>query len=511
MSGIVLRSQGIAPTTLVESGWKAALEPTASTGLLEGEAPSWQRVAIISSALVLFVACVLQLSLQVLLAGQFYPGVKLGGVDLGGKSYREAAAQLGAIAPVDADHRKLQVSAGGKTTTLTLKELGARFDANASLDAAYSVGRDSWWALGGLQQAKRDGAVDYKVAIDREVMMSSVRTLVAGVGAAPLDAKVVIDAGVPRIEADRPGTAVNPDTLANQIEQALQQTNPPLVEAKPEPQQAAIRASALGSAVEETKRLLATSITLSAGARKYTPSPAEIGAWINFTPETKEGVATLRPGIDQPKLQAYIATIAAKVDVAAVNKQVNVENGITKSQTEGKDGTAIDRVALAAQLSDAVMNKRALTAAVPMQPVPFKTLYNRTTVLDVPKYIEINLSTQRLWAYQDHNVVYQSNITSGATRYGFGTSTGMFNIYGKRTNTHLRGQQYGPAYDYDVFVKYWMPFNGGEGLHDASWRSSFGGQDYVYSGSHGCVNLPDAAAAWIYNWAEIGTTVWVHY
>src|SRR6185436_1714675 len=118
---------------------------------------------------------------------------------------------------------------------------------------------------------------------------------------------------------------------------------------------------------------------------------------------------------------------------------------------------------------------------------------------------EINLNRQRLWVWQDHNVIFESPITSGATGAGFGTVTGLFSIYYKTTNTHLRGQ------GYDVAVDYWMPFYLGYGLHDASWRHGrFGGQDYWYGGSHGCVNLPDATAEFIYGWADVGTPVWVH-
>ena len=55
-----------------------------------------------------------------------------------------------------------------------------------------------------------------------------------------------------------------------------------------------------------------------------------------------------------------------------------------------------------------------------------------------------------------------------------------------------------------------MPFHGGYGLHDAVWRhGNFGGQDYINGGSHGCINLTDATAEFIYNWSDIGTPVWV--
>ena len=53
-------------------------------------------------------------------------------------------------------------------------------------------------------------------------------------------------------------------------------------------------------------------------------------------------------------------------------------------------------------------------------------------------------------------------------------------------------------------VQYWMPFVYGQGLHDASWQSSFGGDAYKTRGSHGCVNLPPDEASIIYNTIEGG-------
>ena len=53
-------------------------------------------------------------------------------------------------------------------------------------------------------------------------------------------------------------------------------------------------------------------------------------------------------------------------------------------------------------------------------------------------------------------------------------------------------------YSYQSHVDYWMPFNGGIGPHDASWRDTFGGDIYINSGSHGCINLPLEAAEKIY-------------
>ena len=61
--------------------------------------------------------------------------------------------------------------------------------------------------------------------------------------------------------------------------------------------------------------------------------------------------------------------------------------------------------------------------------------------------------------------------------------------------------------DYESFVSYWMPFSGGYGLHDASWRSSFGGSIYKTNGSHGCVNLPSSKASALYSEIYVGIPV----
>ena len=64
---------------------------------------------------------------------------------------------------------------------------------------------------------------------------------------------------------------------------------------------------------------------------------------------------------------------------------------------------------------------------------------------------------------------------------------------------------------YESFVNFWMPFYEGCGLHDASWRGSFGGSIYLYDGSHGCVNLPLWAAKEIYEAVDTGTAIIIFY
>lgn len=119
-------------------------------------------------------------------------------------------------------------------------------------------------------------------------------------------------------------------------------------------------------------------------------------------------------------------------------------------------------------------------------------------------YVEIDLSSQCLWLYKGGELVISTPFVSGNVSSGRRTPTGVFSIFGMYTDTYLMGPTW---YDY---VNYWIPFYGGIGLHDASWRSEFGDSIYMYNGSHGCINLPNYAAGVIYNNVSIGTMVIVY-
>ena len=91
------------------------------------------------------------------------------------------------------------------------------------------------------------------------------------------------------------------------------------------------------------------------------------------------------------------------------------------------------------------------------------------------------------------------------------TPNGTYYIYNKERNRVLRGtKQPNGKYEYESPVSYWMPFNKGIGLHDASWRSTFGGNIYINSGSHGCINLPTGFAGSLYSQIYVNLPVVVY-
>lgn len=116
-------------------------------------------------------------------------------------------------------------------------------------------------------------------------------------------------------------------------------------------------------------------------------------------------------------------------------------------------------------------------------------------------YVEIDYTNQRMWFYKDGVCLVDTPIVTGDISQNMGSPTGVYCIYNKEQNATLEGE------DYKTPVDFWMPFYGGVGIHDAKWRSSFGGTIYQTNGSHGCINTPWDQAQIIFNNISIGDPV----
>ena len=96
-------------------------------------------------------------------------------------------------------------------------------------------------------------------------------------------------------------------------------------------------------------------------------------------------------------------------------------------------------------------------------------------------------------------------MVSGNISKSNGSPDGVFKIVYKESPATLVGE------DYQSEVTYFMPFAYNVGIHDADWRSSFGGEIYKTSGSHGCINVPKSAAKDLFEIVEKGTPVIAYY
>lgn len=120
-------------------------------------------------------------------------------------------------------------------------------------------------------------------------------------------------------------------------------------------------------------------------------------------------------------------------------------------------------------------------------------------------YVELDLTNQHLYYFENGKKKLESDIVSGNINNGNGSPDGIFKIVYKQSPAVLVGE------NYESSVTYFMPFAYNVGIHDADWRSSFGGQIYKTSGSHGCINVPKETAKKLYKLLKVGTPVVAYY
>ncbi len=129
-------------------------------------------------------------------------------------------------------------------------------------------------------------------------------------------------------------------------------------------------------------------------------------------------------------------------------------------------------------------------------------------------YVEISIDRQTMWCYKNGQLVVETPVVTGdISKEGRATpKNGCWPIFWKTTEYTMKGPKDANGQpEYTAFVHYWMPFNGGVGIHDlASRGNNFGGDIYKTNGSHGCINTPLEAAKTIYETVSVGTPVIVY-
>ena len=130
------------------------------------------------------------------------------------------------------------------------------------------------------------------------------------------------------------------------------------------------------------------------------------------------------------------------------------------------------------------------------------------------RYIDIDLTEQHAYFYDNGELIWEADIVSGQPSTGYETPSGVWTVQNMASgNITLRGpyDEDTGTYEWESVVNFWIAFVGSSvGLHNASWRSEFGGDIYTWYGSHGCVNLSYEDAEALYALVEVGDVVVVH-
>lgn len=207
------------------------------------------------------------------------------------------------------------------------------------------------------------------------------------------------------------------------------------------------------------------------------------------------------PVLQEDCFQSFIDSLAEEFDTYNVPREFLSTRGDVIEIAKGTYGNRLDREAETTYLEEAFYEKR---KEVRIPVYDKEALYRgKDDIGDT--YIEVDMTQQMMYYYADGELELETPVVTGNLKAGHGTPSRVCSVYLKQTDRVLRGP------DYASPVKFWMPVYGNIGIHDASWRSNFGGEIYKTNGSHGCINTPYDAMKTLYEEVETGTPVIMFY
>ena len=241
----------------------------------------------------------------------------------------------------------------------------------------------------------------------------------------------------------------------------------------------------LNQLVENLNHYVDIEITYCFGNQKEVLDGSVVKDWLTYD---KKGKVLVKDGA----ISDYIASLADKYDTYDKPRKFKTSDGTYVTVEGGSYGWKIDQTAEAEELTK-LMEEEPHMERTPIFAQKADSWENGDMG---DTYVEVDLTKQHLWMYKEGKLIVESDFVSGTMTPARVTPPGIFRLYYKKSPAVLRSTK--PGDSYETPVSFWMPFNGGIGFHDATWRGSFGGQIFWNSGSHGCINLPYSAAQTIY-------------
>ena len=435
-------------------------------------------------------------------SGLFFDGTTLNGYDVTGKSCKEVLL----ILEKDYSAPKLELKEKGETAkTLTLEDMGYTIDQTKLLSNIQSCMREQNLKLLFSLMDGNTFEVEIPFTFDEAVFEASVTAAgLAQPRTSSIDASLEFNGTEYYIEPEVYGNEMDDADLRVMVKDYVDRivaNNRPQKDSSLDIPESFYFLPAVTQDDGEMNALMniynaycKAKITITFGEEKEVIDWSVIQEWLDIA----DGEASLR----EEEIYNYAYDLAARYDTLYYQRDFTTHDGRTISFESGDYGYQIDKDAEAEQL---IQDIHANTETE-REPVYAVKGYKRNGRDDIcGNYVEVNLSQQHLWFYKDGELIVETDIVSGLPRDGRGTVTGIFGIPYKKSPEVLKGDTW------EEDVTYWMPFHDGQGLHDAPWRSSFGGGIYQSNGSHGCVNLPSEAARIIYENMEERMPIILYY
>lgn len=408
----------------------------------------------------------------------FCPNTTINGLDAEGMSVEEVKESMSS----SLDNYQIRlIGRDGKETVVSKEDIGLHTVFDGTLEKLMEKQNPYLWGLSyfGGNSSKVDAVIAYdEGTFSRYVDQLGILDPAQEVPYREAYLSEYIEGKGYEIVPEEPGTAVDKEKFTQAFSQAVLALQPQLslesagcyVRQRQEVPEALIQLQ------DKLNRYATMTVTYTFGKNEEVLNGDEIHQWVSFDENDQVMV-------DEAMVSDYVERLAKKYNTAYTTRKFKTSYG-QEVEVTGYYGWRIDQKAEAAALKDVILSGESQSR----EPEYSQTGASFDENDYGNTYAEVNLTAQHMFLYVDGNKVMESDFVSGNVARGFATPPGIFGIMYKQKDAVLRGPGYASP------VRFWMPFNGGIGFHDANWRGQFGGSIYRTNGSHGCVNMPYEAA-----------------
>ncbi|HIV25136.1 MAG TPA: peptidoglycan binding domain-containing protein [Candidatus Scatomonas pullistercoris] len=440
---------------------------------------------------------------------KFFNGTTINGVDCSGMSVEEVEERL----KQQTEEYSLTLTfRDGQTETIEGSEIGYAYVSDGSVQAIKDSQVPLLWITSLFQTDEGQATADTEYDSDKlEAVLAAMPELQEEQMTAPANAYVTWQDNSFVIVPETQGNQLDTQAVRTAVAEAVAAGETELdveslgVYAAPTVTQ---DDEALKTQVEQLTTLVSASITytLPSGATQVLDG----NTLRNWLTQDADGNYVKDETVWNQHIQEYVAALADSVDTLGKDREFQTTNRGVITRNSNLYGWQIDQEAEIAQLTQELANSTVTTR----EPVYSSREVSSENNGIGYTYVEMDLSQQHLWVYENGELWGETDIVSGTMTEARHTPECISTIYYKETDRQLRGpQNEDGTYRWDTHVDYWMPFqdSGMIGMHDAWWQSSFGGTNYIYGGSQGCINLPPTFAAQLYEWITADVPIICYY
>jgi len=439
-------------------------------------------------------------------AGKIYRDVYSLDLDFSGKTVSEAKEILSTYQD-SLLAKEIVIKNEEKETKVTLSETGINIDANDIVDQLFKIGRSGNFLNDLFESSKTlvsKNLVTPAFRVNRAKFENFTAITAGQLNLDPVNASLSIDNGTVVVNEEKNGRTINIDDLRNQIENIL--ISQPGVLPMIKPTVSLVRAE-IGSAnfvlaKKDAENILARQLTLKYEDKVFQPTRNEVGKWIIFLDNNGQSYVSL----SDSQIKNYLTGVAKNIEIASVDRKINApDNAVLE---EGKEGKSLNYDKAMSDIKTNLTAPNSQEILLEMVTIPVKDIRvfpSEGLVLGrfEGKYIDIDLKEQKLCRVESTQLLDCYQISSG--KASMPTPTGTFNIQFK--NDRQWSKKYG------LWMPYWEQISGDYGIHELpEWPNGYKeGEAHLGTPvSHGCVRLGVGAAKTVYDWTELGTTVYIH-